>query len=67
MFIAGKRIVGVSGERARNRDDCDWKSASSLQRIMQLTARLSQIPPAILANMSALHGATSTRSAQRRS
>ena len=51
VFMAGNRYVGVEGERARRSE----------------VARLSQMPPAILARVLAEQGAIKTTSAHRRS
>lgn len=50
-----------SGKREVGSENGKWGAA-----IKRLTARLSHNPPAILASKSAEHGATTTRSAQRR-
>lgn len=50
VFIAGQMTTGMEGDRARRRDE----------------ARVSHSPQAILASKSAEHGATMTRSVQRR-
>lgn len=70
VFIAGNTYVGVVGASARSRDVC-WSeshySKASEDAERDATARLSQMPPAILASVFAEQGATRTTSAQRRS
>lgn len=43
-----------------------WETGNGERQEKRLTARVSHKPPAILASKSAEHGATTTRSAQRR-
>jgi hypothetical protein len=67
VFIAGHRMVGVEGESARRRDVYTLISTGGSDERWERTARLSHIPPAIFASISAEQGATTTRSAHLRS
>lgn len=73
VFIAGQMTTGMEGDRARRRDDFGREIVSlaggcemEKRQRQRLTARVSHSPQAILASKSAEHGATTTRSVQRR-